>query len=187
VQFRYCWYSKDDGLGLKLKSQSTESYELPRASAYSMPRRGGSKFTKKSCLTNGEFAKNDQRISNSLCQLPKFKGCTIKCQRTFKCNWPNPSRREKTLKGSKNSQCIGCPTLGVAWLDPSNKIDYDGLRRFSSFCTPSIHVNTSLQSFHPLEQTSTNVSPGTIFKTTWMRTRSSDKCSARYPIRFLFT
>jgi hypothetical protein len=42
--------------------------------------------------------------------------------------------------------------MGVEEPDPSNRIDYDVLIRFSAFYIPSIHVNTSLQSFHPLEK-----------------------------------
>jgi hypothetical protein len=41
------------------------------------------------------------------------------------------------------SENIGCPSLGVAQPDPSNRIDYDDI----SSCNLSIHINTSLQSF----------------------------------------
>jgi hypothetical protein len=49
-------------------------------------------------------------------------------------------------------RCIGCPALHIAQFDPSNRIDYDVLIRFSSSYMLSIHVNTSLQLFHPLEK-----------------------------------
>jgi hypothetical protein len=45
---------------------------------------------------------------------------------------------------------IGWPTLGIAQPNPSNRIDYDVLIRFSSSYVLSIHVNTSLQSLRPL-------------------------------------
>jgi hypothetical protein len=48
---------------------------------------------------------------------------------------------------------IGCPPLAAAQPDPSNRIDYDGLIRFSSSSILSIHVNTLLQSPRPLEKT----------------------------------
>jgi hypothetical protein len=45
-----------------------------------------------------------------------------------------------------------CPNLGAAQPDPSNKKDYDVFIRFSSSYKLSIHVNTSLQLFRPLEK-----------------------------------
>jgi hypothetical protein len=67
IQFRYYWRSKDDRRVFNLKSRSMDSSELMRGSSYSVPRRGGSKFTENSsfCRTTGEFAKDDQRIYNS--------------------------------------------------------------------------------------------------------------------------
>jgi hypothetical protein len=47
---------------------------------------------------------------------------------------------------------IGCPNLGIAQPDPLTKIDYDVLIRFSSSYKLCIHVNTLLQSFHPVEK-----------------------------------
>jgi hypothetical protein len=46
----------------------------------------------------------------------------------------------------------GCPTRGVAQPDPSNRIDYEVLIRFSSSYKLPIRVNTSLQSFYPFEK-----------------------------------
>jgi hypothetical protein len=61
---------------------------------------------------------------------------------------------------------IGCPTLDVGEPGPSNRFDYDVLIKFSSSYKFAIHVNTSLQSFHPLEKTWTKVSPGMTIKMT---------------------
>jgi hypothetical protein len=44
-----------------------------------------------------------------------------------------------------------------------------------------------LQSLHPFEKTAFKVSRGISARITWIRTRSSDGISARYPIRFPLT
>jgi hypothetical protein len=82
--------------------------------------------------------------------------------------------------------CLGCPSLGVAQPNPSNRIDHDVLIRLGLSYKFSVHINTLLQLFHPLENASTNVAPGMPLKMTGMQTRSSDDVSARYSIRFLF-
>jgi hypothetical protein len=53
---------------------------------------------------------------------------------------------------------MGCPSLGVAQPDPSNRIDYDVLRKLSSSDKLAIHINPLLRTFHPLEKNSTHVS-----------------------------
>jgi hypothetical protein len=50
------------------------------------------------------------------------------------------------------SKCIGCPTLSGTQRNPSDRTNYDALTRVSSSYKLFIHVNTLLQSFHPLEK-----------------------------------
>jgi hypothetical protein len=51
-----------------------------------------------------------------------------------------------------NDQDLECRALGVAQPNPLNRIDYDVLIKFNSSDRLAIHVNISLQSFHPLEK-----------------------------------
>jgi hypothetical protein len=102
VRFRSWKCSKDDRLAFLLKSRSTESSELSRASSCPMSRGGRSKFPAAFCLTAGEFATVDQTNSNSPRQLSRVKDCTIKHERMFQRKRLHPSLSEKTLEGSKS-------------------------------------------------------------------------------------